>query len=373
MSTSSWQRLAIISFCASATVFLGWCVWVAVGFLAPVLGLFFGGWVLALLQEPLVEWVTRRTHATRSTAVAATVLTVLLAVVVVGVLAAPVLDREVASSFANLPSQLDLADRQAVVMLDSINSWFAEHGVPLQVDLPSGPALNSIAQQMLGASGSPLALVGGVLGAFGRLGMMLLLSVFFLLGGKQLAEQVIQSFGSRAAPDMQFVLTAVHDAFEGFARAQLAQGVLFGAGVWACLSVVGVESAPLVGVVAGLMLLIPVVGSVLAVAIPVLAALLWDPSAALVVALVLVVLEQVVLNVVGPRLMSRQVGLPPLLVLFGILAGGQVGGFWGAVFGIPLLATVGACLGHFRSRWDSPTNEGSVARGLEFTDSEVRA
>jgi predicted PurR-regulated permease PerM len=99
------------------------------------------------------------------------------------------------------------------------------------------------------------------------------------------------------------------------------------------------------------MLLVPVVGSVLAVAIPVLATLLWSPSAVLIVAVSLVVLEQVVLNVVGPRLMSRQVGLPPLLVLFGILAGGQVGGFWGAVFGIPVLATAVTCIEHFRVRW----------------------
>jgi predicted PurR-regulated permease PerM len=187
-----------------------------------------------------------------------------------------------------------------------------------------------------------------VLGAVGRLGMMLLLSVFFLLGGSQLAEQTIQCFGCRAAPDVRFVLTSVHDAFEGFARAQLAQGVLFGAGVWACLSMAHVESAPLIAVVAGFMILIPVVGSVLAVAIPVLAVVLWNPSAALVVAVALVLLEQVVLNVVGPRLMSRQLGLPPLLVLFGIFAGGQVGGFWGAVFGVPLLATLATCVEHFR-------------------------
>jgi predicted PurR-regulated permease PerM len=65
-----------------------------------------------------------------------------------------------------------------------------------------------------------------------------------------------------------------------------------------------------------------------------------------------VLLEQLVLSVIGPRLMSRQVGLPPLLVLFGILAGGQIGGVWGAVFGIPILATLVACVDHFRTRWD---------------------
>jgi len=65
----------------------------------------------------------------------------------------------------------------------------------------------------------------------------------------------------------------------------------------------------------------------------------------------LIVLEQLVLNVVGPRIVSRQLGLPPLLVLFAILAGGQVAGVWGAVFGIPVLATLLTCADHFRARW----------------------
>jgi predicted PurR-regulated permease PerM len=368
MSTAYWQRLAVISICASAAVFLGWCLWLVVGFLAPVLGLFFGGWLLACLQEPLVAWVTRRTRATRPTAVAITLLTVLFAVVVIGILATPALQREVTSSVTNLPTQLDAATQQALAMQGGVNTWLAEYAVPLQVDLASRPALDSVAQQILGASASPLTVVNGVVGVFGRLGMMLLLSVFFLLGGSQLAEQVIHSSGCRAAPDVRFGLTAIHDAFEGFARAQLVQGVLFGAAVWACLSMAHVESAPLVAVIAGVMLMVPVVGAALAVGVPALASLLWNPSSVVLVVVALVVFEQLVLNVIGPRLMSRQLGLPPLLVLFGILAGGQVGGFWGAVFGIPVLATLVACVEHFRSSRDPElATSATGSRSLETT------
>jgi predicted PurR-regulated permease PerM len=181
--------------------------------------------------------------------------------------------------------------------------------------------------------------------------MMLLLSVFFLLGGPQLADQLTKQFAGTARTDVQFVLTTVHDAFEGFVRAQLLQSLLFAVGVWACLAAAGIESAPVVGAFAGVLLLVPVVGSALAIAAPILATVVWNPAAALAVGIAVVLLEQLVLNVVGPRLMSRQTGLPPLLVLFGLLAGGQVAGFWGAVFGIPVLATLLTCFEHFRARW----------------------
>jgi uncharacterized membrane protein YuzA (DUF378 family) len=49
-----WQRLASIGVCISAARFIGGSVWQLLGLLAPVLGLFFGGWLLACILEPLV-------------------------------------------------------------------------------------------------------------------------------------------------------------------------------------------------------------------------------------------------------------------------------------------------------------------------------
>jgi predicted PurR-regulated permease PerM len=351
VSSVEWRRVAIIGVSASAAVFLGACLWLIVGFLAPVLGLFFGGWMLACLQEPLVTQVMCRTRVSRSIAVAGTVVTILIALILAGVLLGPTLSRELTTGMTNLPIQLDEAKQQALAEQMVVNGWLMEHGVPMHVDLASGAPLDTVVQRLLGASPGPLGLVGVAVEAAGSLGMMLLLSVFFLLGGPQLAEQVIHAFGSRAAADVRFVLTAVHDTFEGFARAQLLQAALYAAGVWACLEVAHVGTAPLASVIAGALLIVPVVGAAFAIALPLLATLLWNPGAVLPVAIALVLLEQVVLNVVGPRLMARQLGLPPLMVLFGILAGGQIGGFWGAIFGIPVLATVQMCLEHFRSRW----------------------
>jgi len=63
----------------------------------------------------------------------------------------------------------------------------------------------------------------------------------------------------------------------------------------------------------------------------------------------LAVFQAFVLNVLGPRLMSRQLGLPPLVVLFAILVGTQIAGLWGAVLGVPTLSAAVAILLHFRA------------------------
>jgi predicted PurR-regulated permease PerM len=247
---------------------------------------------------------------------------------------------------------VEAAAQRALVGQALANDWLAQRGMPVQVDIASNLSLDSLVRQVRidldAVALSPLPLLSGAAGVLGSMAMILLLSVFFLASGRQLAEQVAQAFGGRATADVRFVLTTVHDTFAGFIRAQLVQSAAYAAGVWACLALAQVDSAPLVAATAGVLLLAPVLGAVLALLPPVLATLVSHPEATLVVVTALVVLEQLVLNVLGPRVMSRQLGLPPLLVLFGVLAGAQVGGLWGAVFGVPVLAVLVRCGQHFR-------------------------
>jgi predicted PurR-regulated permease PerM len=355
-SSQGLQRLALVGICASAAVFVGGALWYVVGLLAPVLGLFFGGWLLSCLLEPLVSSVMRRAHVVRSVAVTTTYVCVIAVVVLVGLVAAPVVSRQIQATLANLPSSPVAVTQQLAEAQVAVRGWLTERGLPVDVNLASESTLQTLAHQ-LNLSGAPfLAAVGGTIGVVGSFGIMLLLSVFFLVGGPQLAEQVAQAFGCRFADDVRYVETTVHDAFESFTRAQLLQGFLYGSAVWVCLSIAGVDSAPFVGVAAGLLLIVPVAGSFLAVLLPLVAVVVAQPTATLPVAAALVVLEQLVLNVVGPRLMSKQLGMAPLLVLFGIFAGGQLGGVWGAVFGVPVLAVLLSCGHHFSQRWQFLTS-----------------
>jgi predicted PurR-regulated permease PerM len=345
VETATWQKLAFVGVAASAAVFLAGSTWQAIGALAPVIGLFFGGWLLSCLLEPAVTHVACRTRAARGTVVLGTYAVLVALLTLVAFAAAPNVESQVRRGIATFPAQVDTATFRAVDIQSRVNAWLTETGVPLQVDVVSSTALDNVADE-LRSRVDPAAALNGGMQVLGGLATILLLSVFFLLGGPQLADQTVQWFGERG-PDVRFVLDTLHDAFEGFARTQLLQAVLFGAGVWVCLAAAQVEAAPLVAFCAGALLIVPVVGSVFAVAVPLVATILWNPSATIVVGVALVLYEQLVLNVIGPRLMSRQLGMPPLLVLFALLAGGQIAGFWGAIFGIPTLAAAMTLTDHF--------------------------
>jgi predicted PurR-regulated permease PerM len=97
------------------------------GLLASVLGLFFGGWVLSCILEPLVGWLMRMAHIARSTAVFTTFVLVLVAFVVVCVVLGPVLSVQIDESIAQLPATLDSAG-QRIVAVQRLQSTGSRRG-----------------------------------------------------------------------------------------------------------------------------------------------------------------------------------------------------------------------------------------------------
>jgi len=91
-------------------------------------------------------------------------------------------------------------------------------------------------------------------------------------------------------------------------------------------------------VFAGVMMLIPFIGTFLAVIPPlVVAGVAPNTGSVLWLAVALFIWQQVTLNVLAPRILSDSVGMHPLLVFLGVLMGAKLAGPWGAIFGVPVL------------------------------------
>jgi predicted PurR-regulated permease PerM len=127
------------------------------------------------------------------------------------------------------------------------------------------------------------------------------------------------------------------------------QALTGGLGTGVLMSLLNVDYALLSSFVAGVTLLIPFLGPVLAVLLPVAIALLTRPEAAIWLFISLLALQQVIFQVLAPRILSRQVGLHPLLVFFAVLTGARVAGVWGAIFGVPIVAVVTTMISFYRA------------------------
>jgi predicted PurR-regulated permease PerM len=170
-----------------------------------------------------------------------------------------------------------------------------------------------------------------------------MLSFYLLLDGHRIAEGLVHLTPVAWRPEVRFFMASVDRTFGGFIRGQVIQGLIYGAGTGLIAALVGLNYALLLAILAGLLMLVPVVGAFLAIIPPLLVAGLqggWGTL--LLVALALIVLQQIVLNVVAPRVVGHAVGLHPLLFFLAMLVGLKVGGAAGALFGVPIAGVLNA-------------------------------
>src|SRR5919201_4404684 len=122
----------------------------------------------------------------------------------------------------------------------------------------------------------------------------------------------------------------------------LAIGLMAGVGY----TLMGLPNAALLGVLAGLFEIVPMVGPFRAFLPAVLVGLAIDPSRAVMVAVYALVIQQIESNVLVPRVMGRTVGISPLTVLLGILVGSALAGLPGAFLAVPIAGAIQVILAH---------------------------
>ncbi|HEY2373836.1 MAG TPA: AI-2E family transporter [Gaiellaceae bacterium] len=210
--------------------------------------------------------------------------------------------------------------------------------------------------------------------------LVVVVSIYMLLDMQRLASAVDRRFPP--APGTTPLIERMERALASYVKGQLALSLIIGTssglGVW-ILSMLGLfpngdKYALLFGVWAGITELIPYVGPWLGAAPPVLYALVQDPLSALWVALLFLGIQQLEGHVVVPKVMGHSLRLHPLLVIFGLLAGGEIYGFPGILVALPLLAALRAAWEFFSERIELqrwPTDESGTLVELEVVPDKV--
>jgi predicted PurR-regulated permease PerM len=104
------------------------------------------------------------------------------------------------------------------------------------------------------------------------------------------------------------------------------------------LLILGVEYALVLALVAGVFEVVPYIGPIIAAIPAIFFAFIQDPPLALAVIILYLIVQQIENHLLVPMIMSKSVGLNPVLVIIGVLIGGSLGGLLGAIVAIPLLS-----------------------------------
>ena len=106
------------------------------------------------------------------------------------------------------------------------------------------------------------------------------------------------------------------------------------------MSILRLDFALLVSVFVGITNIIPVFGPFIGAIPSIFILLLVDPVQALIFAVLILFIQQVDGNFIGPKILGQSIGISSLWVLFSIVVGGDLFGLVGMVIGVPLFATL---------------------------------
>lgn len=106
------------------------------------------------------------------------------------------------------------------------------------------------------------------------------------------------------------------------------------------LTLLKIEFALVLAVIAGVLEIIPYIGPIVSVIPALFFAFLQNPALALAVLVLYIIIQQLENHILVPVVMSKSVGLNPVLVIMGILIGGALGGVLGAVIAVPILSGI---------------------------------
>jgi predicted PurR-regulated permease PerM len=317
--------------------------------------------MLSFVLSPLVD-VLRRIGMWRAAAVALSVLVALGAIGLIGT----VLGSQAATLAANVPHYVEAVQRKvegiqalATTRVASITRLLSG-GKPAtapatrpavqpreaKIDAAALPGGGTQQQPLVVELATPKssvltvarAIIEPVLGPLETTVIVLIVAVFILMQREDLRDRFIRLFGSR---DLHRTTIAMDDAGQRLSRYFVSQlcvnacfGVVIGVGLW----LIGVPSAALWGVLAGLLRFAPYVGPLLAAVAPLTLAAAVDPGwwPTIFVALLFVVIEPLTGYVVEPLLYGHSTGLSPMAVIVAAVFWTWIWGPVGLILSTPL-------------------------------------
>jgi len=163
-----------------------------------------------------------------------------------------------------------------------------------------------------------------------------------LLQGKRLIMAYLKPSHAQTLLD---IIRLMNESFTNFFVGMTLEGIILGSLVTVAASIFNLPYAGMLGVIAGVMALIPIIGGYISAAVGTLMLLAVSPSQALFYLAMVIIIMQLEGNLIYPRVVGGSIGLPGLWVLVAFTVGGGLMGISGMILGIPLAATLYKLLG----------------------------
>ena len=314
--------------------------------LAPILLPFVAGALLAYLGDPLVDRLETY-KLSRTTSVLIVFVAVFSFLIPFFILLIPLLEDQIVGFAKKLPGYLKWFG-------SSLEPFLQGFGIELP-DVGGENLANTLSSEWTKAGGLVKSLVGTIskssltlLGWAANLVLIPVITFYLLRDWDRLVQYIRELLPRNVEPTFARLAQESDEMLGAFLRGQvmvmLALGTIYSIG----LAIVGVDFALLIGIISGIISFIPYMGLIVGMAIASISALVETGSMMMVfwVFVVFGLAQMFEGFLLTPMLVGDRIGLHPVAVIFGVLAGGQLFGFFGILLALPVCAVLVVLLRH---------------------------
>lgn len=308
--------------------------------LAPILTPFVAAFLIAYIGDPLVDRL-QRLRLSRTFAVVVVFIMMFFVLSALIVLIAPLVSAQAQALFERLPAYVQWVEDRILPTIIEFTGISLEDG-----NLGLGPFLAEYGASAASWAGDAFGQVTrsgrALVGVIVNLALLPVLTFYLLRDWDRMIAALGELLPPRYRQRVIDVASEADRALGGFLRGQLLVMLALASIYSVGLYLVGIDFALAIGVVSGLVSFVPYLGLIIGLVLAGLAAVAQAQSLAALLGVVVVFVGAQLIEgmLLTPRLVGDRIGLHPVLVIFAVMAGGQLFGFFGVLLALPAAAVV---------------------------------
>jgi predicted PurR-regulated permease PerM len=200
--------------------------------------------------------------------------------------------------------------------------------------------LDDLSSKLSSVTGNIITGIVSVFGGVVSTVTVLVLTYYFLVDKQGVAKMTLKLIPKNQQGKFVETINKVSVKLSDWIQGQLVLMLVVGVVDWIALSIIGIPYALVLGVLSGLLEIVPVIGPVVAAVFAVFIALVASAALWKIIAVVVVyiIVQQLENHILVPKIMQKAVGLSPIVVIIAILIGSKLLGVGGALLAVPIAA-----------------------------------
>lgn len=303
--------------------------------IADIVALLFASLIFASSVDPWIDWLQKK-KIPRSLSMLAIYLLLLAVVSLIIYLLIPPISQEITDINDNFPRYVDKVNN----MFFNLQSYADKHDWLDSIRQSLGSVNNGLEAATKGLFSTLYGVFGGIFSFF-----LVLVITFYMVVEEDAMKKLVWSVTpTNHQTYVLGLMNRIQKKIGLWFRGQLVLCLIIFLLTYLGLSILGVNYALVLALIAGITEIIPYLGPILGAIPAVFIAFTQSPMLAVFVAILYAIVQAVENNILVPKIMQKAVGLNPIISIFVLMIGFKLGGVIGAILAIPLSTAIGVII-----------------------------